>query len=199
MTREGAMTGELHARDTAASRAARTVGRLVRTALPALIALPAALGCGPAPAPEPFPTFTSWTQFDRGVDPVHPDDPTGHATVYIEQLPPHGATQFPDGTRIVRVMGVGDDPTQWEAHAMVRVGGTFNTGGALGWEFYDLSLTRDPMGGIAATVIWHGEGPPDGDGYADPDGGAVLGCNHCHGVATWNDSVLGTELTLTSF
>lgn len=158
------------------------------------------LSCTTAPEAPEFVGVSHWIAFDRGSDPAHLDDPTGHATVYLDALPPHGATSFPVGTHILRVMGTGDDPTLWEAHGLVKVGGDFNTGGAVGWEYYGLDLSRDASGDLVATTRWHGIGPPDGDGYAQPgDAGPVLGCNHCHGAATWNDSIIGPELQLSGF
>jgi hypothetical protein len=152
------------------------------------------------PEPPEFVGVSHWTHFDRGADPVHLDDPTGHAEVWIDHLPAHGATSFPVGTHIVRAMGEGDDPTTWEAHGLVKVGGDFNADGAVGWEYCGLDASRDASGDLAFATRWHGVGPPDGDGYAHAgDAGPVLGCNHCHGAATWNDSILGPELTLSDF
>jgi hypothetical protein len=158
------------------------------------------ISCSTPPRPE-FVGVSHWHIFDRGADPVHLDDPTGHATVFVDHLPPHGVTEFPVGTHILRVMGEGDDPTQWEAHGLVKVGGDFNADGARGWEYYGLAMSRDANGDLVATTRWHGVGPPDGDGYAssDPDAGPVLGCNHCHGAATWNDSIIGPELQLMDY
>lgn len=161
-----------------------------------VIAALAIVSCGPEEPPM-FVGLSHWTMFDRGPDPVHLDDPTGHASVYIDHLPPQGSTTFPVGTRIVRIMGEGGDPTLWEAHGLVKVGGDFNADGAAGWEYYGLAMTRDAHGDLVATTRWHGVGPPDGDGYAHLDAGPVLGCNHCHGAATWNDSIIGPELQLT--
>ncbi|MFO0680852.1 MAG: hypothetical protein U0234_02320 [Sandaracinus sp.] len=153
----------------------------------------------PPPEPLEFVGLSGWTRFDRGTDPVHIDDPTGMSTVYIDRLPPSGATEFPVGTHVLRIRGTGDDPAQWEAHGMVKRGGDFNAEGAVGWEYYGLDLSRDASGDLVATTRWRGVGPPDGDGYAVADAGPVLGCNHCHGAATWNDSVIGDELLLTNF
>lgn len=165
-----------------------------------LVVFVLAASCTAAPEPPEFVGVSHWTSFDRGVDPAHPDDPTGHSTVYVDRLPPSGATAFPVGTHILRVMGSGDDPTLWEAHGLVKVGGDFNAGGAVGWEYYGLDLSRDADGELVAATRWHGVGPPDGDGYAHlGDAGPVLGCNHCHGAATWNDSVIGPELQLVDF
>ena len=135
--------------------------------------------------------YESWSVFDRGVDPVPPSH-EGRSVIYLDPLPDPGATEFAVGTRIVRVEEVGDDPTTWQVHAMVKRGGGFNPDGALGWEFFELSLTasHEPF------IVWRGEGPADGDGYLPPEGGDLLSCNHCHGAAIENDSVLSPVLDL---
>lgn len=168
-----------------------------------------ALGaCDEAPAsPAPgefvaierdFAGFDRWTVFARGTGAaIPPAHLAGEGFVYVSALPPHGATEFPVGTMIVRVT-TGGGPAEWEAHAMVKRGGDYNAAGARGWEFFDLRLdaATDPL---TPRVVWRGESPPMGDGYSVPDGGAILGCNHCHSVAEDNDSVLGDELDLRSF
>lgn len=151
------------------------------------------------PEPPEFVGMSGWTRFDRGTDPVHIDDPSGTSVVYVDRLPPPGATEFPVGTHILRIMGSDADPSLWDAHGMVKRGGDFNADGAVGWEFYGLNMSLGPDGELVATTRWHGVGPPDGDGYAQADAGPVLGCNHCHGAATWNDSVIGDELLLSNF
>jgi hypothetical protein len=157
------------------------------------------LSCTPSEPPE-FVGVSHWTQFDRGTDPAHLDDPSmGRSTVFIDRLPPHGATTFPVGTHILRIMGDPDDPSTWDAHGLVKVGGDFNAEGAMGWEYYGLDMSRDANGDLLAHTRWHGVGSPDGDGYAHPDSGPILGCNHCHGAATWNDSIIGAELQLVDF
>lgn len=166
----------------------------------ALVCIALALaGCASEPSPSgayiavgrDFEGYEGWNVFDRGADPVPPSH-EGHSLIYLSELPDPGATSFPIGTRIVRVEEVGDDPTTWQVHGMVKRGGDYNAGGAVGWEFFGLSLTasREPF------IVWRGEGPADGDGYLPPDGGALLSCNHCHGAATENDSVLSPVLDL---
>jgi hypothetical protein len=145
--------------------------------------------------------FASWTRFDRGEQPVGPVHPDGSSVVYINHLPPTGSRAFPDRTMIVRVTaGALPDPGTWEVHAMVKRGAGFNGGGAEGWEFFDLLLWPDDAGNYAPRILWRGASPPQGNGYEAPDGGGVeLSCNHCHGAAVDNDSVLGPELDLDLF
>lgn len=158
-----------------------------------------AIGCG-APSSDgfvaseaDFASFRSWTSFDRGVDPVPPSH-LGHDVIYIDRVPPAGATEFPIGTLIVRADESDPDESAWEIHAMVKRGGDFNAEGARGWEFFGLII--DASG--RARIEWRGEGPADGDGYSAPDGGAVLSCNQCHGSASYNDSVLSPVLDLSA-
>lgn len=163
------------------------------------------LACAEDPAPTPgefiaierdFAGFDQWTVFDRGSQPVGLTHPDGSSFVYVSALPPSGATEFPVGTMIVRIT-TGLDPATWEAHAMVKRGGDYNADGARGWEFFDLQLgSLEPP--VAPTIRWRGVSPAMGDGYVIPDGGAFLSCNHCHGSAVDNDSVLGPELDLRS-
>lgn len=142
---------------------------------------------------QDFAGFERWVRFDRGEDPVPPSH-LGHDVIYIDRLPPAGATSFPIGTRIVRVEETDAGPSTWEIHAMVKRGRGFNPEGARGWELFELAI--DARG--QPEIEWRGEGPPDGDGYEPPDGGAILGCNHCHGAATYNDSVLSPVLDLSA-
>lgn len=172
-----------------------------------------AAGCGggepPSPAPSASPAelvateahfvgYDGWTRFDRGVQGFVPAHPDGVTTVFVNRVPPHGATRFPLGTIIVRQTETGPRET-WEVHAMVKRGGEYNPLGAVGWEYFDLRLPPEGEP-LAPTVLWRGEGPAnEGDGYATAAGGVLLGCNHCHGAVPENDCVLGVELQLESF
>ena len=156
------------------------------------------VGCAAPPVDHQFDDFETWPSFDRGVSLVPPDHLEGVSRVYLESFPDRGASAFPVGTRIVRVTSTAEDPSTWVAHAMVKVGGDFNALGAAGWEYYGLTLTRSEAGALVPRVLWHGEGPTMNSGYADADGGVIFGCNTCHASATYNDSVLGDELTLST-
>ncbi len=141
-----------------------------------------------------FADFEGWRSFDRGLDRVPPTH-DAHSVIYVDSLPESATDHFPVGTRIVRVEQHGEQPTQWELHAMVKRGGSFNASGATGWEFFELTLD----GQRRPTIVWRGEGPASGDGYRAPEGGDLLGCNHCHASATYNDSVLSPVLSLSDF
>lgn len=140
---------------------------------------------------EDFEGYPEWTVFDRGLDPVPPSH-EAHGYIYVNAMPPAGATEFPVGTMIVREQRLSDDPATWTIHAMVKRGGGFNADGAAGWEWFGLALEPDGRPFIA----WRGTGPADGDGYVAPVGGEVLSCNQCHASATYNDSVLSPVLVL---
>jgi hypothetical protein len=145
---------------------------------------------------QDFADFDRWNSFDRGPDPVPPAHPDGRSIVYVNQLPPPGAREFPSGTILVRITTAAER-ADYEAHAMVKRGGGFNAAGARGWEFFELSLEEGADGGIVPAGRWRGEGPSMGDGYTVPDGGVILSCNHCHASFPESDSVIGDELALT--
>lgn len=140
-----------------------------------------------------FAGYARWTTFDRGEDRVPPTHLGRTSTIHIDRVPPRGSARFPVGTRIVRVERSEAAPSEWEVHAMVKRGGGFNAEGARGWEFFELVL--DPTR-QRPSIRWRGEGPANGDGYRPPEGGDILSCNHCHGAATYNDSVLSPALEL---
>ncbi len=141
-----------------------------------------------------FEGFERWTTFERGLDPVPPSHP-GPSFIDVDPMPPPGLRAVPVGTRIVRVERAVGDPAAWEVHAMVKRGGGFNAAGARDWEFFELGLEQSRERPI---IRWRGEGPANGDGYTAPEGGEVLGCNHCHASATYNDSVLSPVLDLSA-
>lgn len=168
-----------------------------------LVALALALaGCGgDAPPTEhvaseaDFAGFDTWERFDRGHRGFLPSHPDGQTYVYRNHPPPEGTTHHPVGTIVVRVTMAGPE-SDWEVHAMVRRGGTFNATGAAGWEYFDLSLARTGDR-LTPTINWRGEGPGDSaDGYAHGAEGVALGCNHCHAAVARHDGLIGDELAL---
>ena len=172
------------------SRSSRTLAALAAGVLGAC----GASGGGPADASETFLAFSStfaafrtWPSFHSdgpADDGTFPPDVLGPRTQYINQPPPHGATEFPLGTVIVEVRDSG------KIFAGVKRGGGFNGGGARNWEWFELS-------DAPVTIVWRGVGPPIGDTYGgDPNGG----CNACHikcGAA--NDYVCSPRLALGAF
>jgi hypothetical protein len=108
----------------------------------------------------------------------------GTRIVYINQLPPAGATAFPVGTLIVKNM-----QTDGRIFARAKRGGGYNATGAVDWEWFELA--ENAAGDVA--IKWHGFGPPSGEMYAgDPQGG----CNACHVLGKANDYVLSGWLAL---
>jgi hypothetical protein len=108
----------------------------------------------------------------------------GRRTVYVNQLPPAGATEFPIGTIIVKeIESVGTGGTSGKIFARAKRGGGYNRSGARNWEWFEISEAKDNQ----IAVVWHGVGPPKGEEYA---GDANGGCNGCHSAAVGNDYVL---------
>jgi hypothetical protein len=159
-----------------------------------------------------FSSYTSWkhvhltTPFilspDGGTDLVHAVSPRD---VYINlgssgqpACPPPGAAEFPIGTIIVKVMAQqGQLPTDPGVFAQVKHGCGYNSGGADGWEWFDLLTSRNGLPpGTPPEIIWHGPQPPSSQSY----GGDPSECNVCHSLlGADNDSVISTALSLKDF
>jgi hypothetical protein len=111
----------------------------------------------------------------------------GKRTVYVNQLPPPGATSFPVGTIIVK-----HTEADGKLFARAKRSMTFNGKGAVGWEWFELEDTTTP--GVVK-IAWRGVGPPVGEKYGgDPN----AGCNLCHKVNVANDYVLTPGLMLSA-
>jgi hypothetical protein len=136
-----------------------------------------------------FSSFRGWTSFhsDGPAPGTQPVDVLGPRTQYINRLPPAGATSYPVGTVIVEARESGKRPI----FAMVKRGGGYNAGGAIDWEWFE--LTETPASG-AVTIAWRGLGPPTAtDSYGgDPLGG----CNPCHAAFRETDYVGSAQLKL---
>jgi hypothetical protein len=159
--------------------------------------LVAACGAGPTPAGNipfaaDFEGYASWQRFelrlpfdgllaDGGVTDGGTIHDGSKRTVYINQKPAVGSTVFADGTLIVKEQ-------EFEILAMAKRGGTYNAGGAVGWEW--LELRRAATGALA--IKWRGLGPPLGEEYKASAGT----CNDCHKANTSSDSVLTPGLQL---
>jgi hypothetical protein len=128
-----------------------------------------------------FAHYKQWTSYSYTNDggTVHNSGPR---TEYINHLPPAGAKAFPVGTIIVKDIK-SQDPNMF---AMVKRGGGYNSGGAAGWEWFEL-VQDTPL-----RIQWRGFGPPAGETY----GGDPTACNDCHRAATDNDSVLSPKIRL---
>lgn len=144
-------------------------------------------GCGDADVSAPvepgtfvafdrdFLAYTTWPRTDLGTLSLA-GHPPGPRWVHLNRPLPAGATAYPVGTILVKVVQAEPDPTQWVLFGMVKRGGTYNAGGAAGWEYFVLRLSREAVPfilsrGIAPNLI----GAP----YTVGDG---IGCNSCHGT-----------------
>ncbi len=134
-----------------------------------------------------FQTYRAWQSFTFEGKAV-PDSPhavAGVRTEYINHLPPKGATAFPVGTIIVKVL---DDDPALQTFAMVKVGGGYNPDGAKDWEWYELLNDADE----SVTIRWNGAIAPQGDPYAS----SPVSCNDCHSQAASTDYVQSGALNL---
>jgi hypothetical protein len=146
-----------------------------------------------------FVGFEGWERFDVVDDGSNLGHTTGPRRVWLNYRPGPHDDAFPVGTLIVKAAGEGDDPTAWSVVARAKRGGDYNAEGAVGWEWFGLTLDE---GGVPA-VAWRGT---DGDGYRggvgeddtdDTDEPPVRGsCNGCHRAAYDNDTVSTPALAL---
>jgi hypothetical protein len=138
-----------------------------------------------------FEGYATWPSFflgdhDAG-DTVHLPGPR---TVYINKMPPKGATEFPIGTILVKIVQNGPKEN-WQVFGMVKRGGSFNPLGAIDWEWFGLSVFDSG----AVKIEWRGATPPADAGYSG--GGSGGACNFCHaGGGGDNDFVLSPPLNL---
>lgn len=136
-----------------------------------------------------FRDFRSWPNVSLGAFTAggHLEGPSQHAYVSTPRDPVTG--RYPQGTRIVRSLEAGL-PTQWGLFAMAKRGGTYNSAGARGWEFFRLVI--DATGTVQ--IVSRGlNATQAGDPY---DLGEGTGCNTCHGLpdAQEYDSILSPAL-----
>jgi hypothetical protein len=137
-----------------------------------------------------FDGFRSWTSYaydgtNTGDAGVHVSGPR---TEYINALPAHGSTTFPVGTIIAKEVGA-NDPSNHHIFAMVKRGCDYDSVGAKGWEWMEIT---EVSGG--ATIKWRGLGPPAGEVY----GGDPNGCSSCHVACGANDDVCSTHIVLSN-
>jgi hypothetical protein len=139
-----------------------------------------------------FSEFMTWEMHelpDTGVRSGHGSLPPSFMYVTGARAAAFG-DPLPVGTMIVRTRENGH-PTEWTVHAMVKRGGGYNTGGATGWEWFDLRL--DDRG--APFIVWRGEGDAADPGTYGPDvDGTPLACNDCHAFVPSNDFVFTRSL-----
>jgi hypothetical protein len=144
------------------------------------------------PLQRDFAGYRQWRAFDLGTAPADAVHPEGRRVVYLNQAPPSGSAAFPAGTILVKtVTPSAGSPAS--IFAMAKRGGSYNSQGAVGWEWFELQDASDGT----ALIVWRGITPPTGEGY----GGDVIGgaCNTCHGAHQDNDYVASTALLLAGF
>ena len=115
----------------------------------------------------------------------------GPLKVYWNASPPSGSTSFPVGTIIVKESEQAD-VTARTVFAMVKNGGSENSSGAIGWEWFSLQNNADG----SVNLLWRGVVAPAGETYANQ---AIGDCNGCHELAKKNDYVWDTALQLSKF
>ncbi len=142
--------------------------------------------------PPQLDGFRNWTHFsyDGGLQAapmaIVAAHTAGPRTEYINEMPPTGSRSFPTGTIIVKEI-YASNPANDQLLAMVKRGCDFNSAGAVGWEWLDLSETA-----TGADIVWRGSQPPAGSTYA----GQSISCNGCHDACTDNDSVCSPNIRL---
>ena len=146
---------------------------------------------------QTFYGFHDWPVSVPAVGPPGLQDAV-HTTMplraYMNKMPLPGSPSFPLGTVIVKEVNMGD-PTTRQIFAMVKVGGDYNSTGAVNWEWFELQNTTSTL--LPVSISWYGYGPPTGT--VDSYGGNVNTCNDCHVQAQANDYVWTEALQLSSF
>jgi hypothetical protein len=138
-----------------------------------------------SPAFAPFRTWTSFHSDGPPDDGTFPGEALGARTLYINELPSSGTTEFPVGTIIVEARETG----AMNLFAKAKRGGGYNLGGAMNWEWFE--LTENPV-----AIVWRGLGPPNGESY----GGDPNACNTCHATCgAGNDFACTSTIRLSSF
>jgi hypothetical protein len=150
-----------------------------------------AQGCFLAFNPQ-FADFRTWTQnhFTSTEDLGVVTHVSGARTEYVNRLPQGGDAEFAVGTIIVKEIESAD-PANHHIFAMVKRGCDFNSSGASGWEWFELTESSGKP-----SILWRGVGAPAGEKYG---GDATGGCNTCHaGACKANDSVCSPRLVLSN-
>jgi hypothetical protein len=161
-------------------------------------------GCGMPAPPTPdagatvfialekdFTGWSQWQKFDLGDQPADTVHLAGHRVVYLSKAPPHGSTEFPIGTMLVKTVTPDTDGGTLQTFGMAKRGGDFNAQGAVNWEWFGLAPSDPP-----AIFEWRGAQPPESAGYGTVNGGA---CNTCHTGSAANDYVSAQQLSLGGF
>jgi hypothetical protein len=139
---------------------------------------------------DDYTGYHSWQSFDVSAEANTQGIHDGTVTEYVNALPPSGSTEFPLATLIVKE-AIGGEMGH-ALFAMARRGGSFNSSGARGWEWFELENVGDADDRVK--IVWRGFGPPLGEMYGgDPNSS----CNTCHTKCA--DAVCSGPLNLTNF
>jgi hypothetical protein len=139
-----------------------------------------------------FNNFCTWSSAEA----VAPGDASdglhgiGPLRVYWNMTPAPGSTAFPPGMLILKSSEEAD-PTKHTIFAMAKVGGGYNSGGAVNWEWFSLQENAD----CTVNLLWNTV-PPSTETYA---GQPIGDCNGCHTLAKDNDFVWDEALQLSNF
>jgi hypothetical protein len=144
-----------------------------------------------------FENYTSWQHYHLDAsfeaNNVHASGPRD---VYINQCPPPGATEFPVGTIILKVINA-PGQTVPSVFAQVKHGCGYNANGAPGWEWFDLVTAANGLpAGDPVEIVWSGtQAPPNS--YGATGIAAQNQCNDCHStMGDGNDSIITSALDL---
>ncbi len=154
---------------------------------------------------EDFQNFMSWQHYHLTTsfmeNNVHSSGPRD---VYINQCPPAGATEFPVGTIILKVINQPGQPGQPEpglegksVFAQVKHGCGYNAQGAPGWEWYDLKTSLNGLQpGDPVEIVWSNFQAPL-NMYGATGIAGQNQCNDCHStMGAGNDSIITSALNL---
>jgi hypothetical protein len=139
---------------------------------------------------DAFKGYHSWKSYEidgPDVDVVHIG---GKKKLFINKLPSAKTGKFPVGTVIIKEQQNEADILKRRVFAMVKRGGTFNVGGADGWEWFEV----EPQGDAVDTALlkWRGVGPPSGEAYGGDKNG---GCNGCHRSGATSDFTMSAPMS----
>jgi hypothetical protein len=134
-----------------------------------------------------FEGFARWDHESLGFAETTPGHPGGQRTVYVNERPLADDDEIPLGTIIIKTMETDDFGLL--ILAMAKRGAGYNADGAVGWEWFELTLDESGR----PVIVWRGKDPPDGECYGCLPGTESMieptSCNDCHESAAEHDYV----------
>ena len=134
-----------------------------------------------------FEGFARWEHESLGFAETTPGHPGGQRTVYVNERPLASDDEIPIGTIVVKTMETDDFGLL--VLAMAKRGAGYNPEGAVGWEWFELTLDDEGR----PVIVWRGKDPPDGECYGCLPGTESMieptSCNDCHVGAEEQDYV----------